>query len=641
MDSILRNKLRLTVIDCRQKLEQELGQVLSARYGIHPDHVEPDTQVAHLDEAGRLQRQAILDTLEHYQKIASGSTLADAVERYVRECAYTVLNRLAALKMMEHPQRVMIQPSVGQGIHSKGFTQFVMVSPELMRLQADGGYRLYLELLFDALAHLLGPLFDRDLPQSILFPGTAILSQVLNLLNQAELEEVWTQDETIGWIYQFFTPKELRDQARKASASPRNAYELAFRNQFFTPRYVVEFLVDNTLGRLWWEMQQGDTALAEKCRYLVRPADQPIPARKKRDPRTLRGLDPASGSGHFLLYAFDLFEVIYLEAYTDPELGPALQLDFPTQEEFRRAIPGLILKYNLHGIEIDRRAAQIAALAVWLRAQRSFQELGIKMRQRPRIERINIVVAEPMPVEQDLQEEFLSSLENRAVKDVVLAMVKTLQNADEIGSLLKAEQVLQQSIMQAERAWLNSEVYQQGKLFEPEAPMMEQGTLDLKFLNDKEFWERRIREDAVNALRAMAQDIDIAHPARRQLFAHDAESGFALIELLLEPFDCVWMNPPFGAASKGAKSYIEKNYPRTKNDLYAAFVERGLEILRERGLLGAISSRTGFFLTSFREWREELLIPRTEIHAVADLGYGVLDTAMVETAAYVLEKRQA
>jgi hypothetical protein len=99
------------------------------------------------------------------------------------------------------------------------------------------------------------------------------------------------------------------------------------------------------------------------------------------------------------------------------------------------------------------------------------------------------------------------------------------------------------------------------------------------------------------------------------------------------------MNPPFGAASKGWKTAFEKTYPRTKNDLYAAFVERGLELLSSGGMLGAITSRTGFFLTSFQKWREEIVLREARPTVVADLGYGVLDTAMVETAAYVLEKQ--
>ena len=87
------------------------------------------------------------------------------------------------------------------------------------------------------------------------------------MINDEELTGIWSEDETIGWVYQYFTPKELRDKARKESQAPRNSYELAFRNQFYTPRYVVQFLVDNTLGRMWYEMRQGNTRLVEQCRY--------------------------------------------------------------------------------------------------------------------------------------------------------------------------------------------------------------------------------------------------------------------------------------------------------------------------------------------------------------------------------------
>ena len=126
---------------------------------------------------------------------------------------------------------------------------------------------------------------------------------------------------------------------------------------------------------------------------------------------------------------------------------------------------------------------------------------------------------------------------------------------------------------------------------------------------------------------------------RRRLFAENVEQGVAFIELCLQVYDVALMNPPFGAASLGWKQAFEKAYPRTKNDLYAAFVERGLELLAVNGLLGAITSRTGFFLSSFQKWREEILLKEAHMTVMADLGYGVLDSAMVETAAYVLEKR--
>ena len=104
----------------------------------------------------------------------------------------------------------------------------------------------------------------------MLFPREAALLQLLELLNAPDLEALWAEDETIGWIYQYYNDPAERKKMREQSAAPRNSRELAVRNQFFTPRYVVEFLTDNTLGRLWYEMTQGQTRLNEQCRYLVR-----------------------------------------------------------------------------------------------------------------------------------------------------------------------------------------------------------------------------------------------------------------------------------------------------------------------------------------------------------------------------------
>jgi hypothetical protein len=121
------------------------------------------------------------------------------------------------------------------------------------------------------------------------------------------------------------------------------------------------------------------------------------------------------------------------------------------------------------------------------------------------------------------------------------------------------------------------------------------------------------------------------------LVAQDAAKGFAFVDLCRQRYDICVMNPPFGEASKASKASIEMAYRRTKNDVYAAFVERGLSLLKPRGMLGAITSRTGFFLSSFQKWREEILLDEARPTVFADLGDGVLDTAMVETAAYCLE----
>src|SRR5690606_14856986 len=121
---------------------------------------------------------------------------------------------------------------------------------------------------------------------------------------------------------------------RDESQAPRNSRELAVRNQFFTPRYVVQFLVDNTLGRTWIEMTNGDTSLTDRCEYFVGLADERAP-RAIKDPRDFKILDPACGSGHFLLYCFDLLDVVYREAWErglgeQEATGQALSDTYPT-----------------------------------------------------------------------------------------------------------------------------------------------------------------------------------------------------------------------------------------------------------------------------------------------------------------------
>jgi hypothetical protein len=167
--------------------------------------------------------------------------------------------------------------------------------------------------------------------------------------------------------------------------------------------------------------------------------------------------------------------------------------------------------------------------------------------------------------------------------------------------------------------------------------VVRQGELDLSGIDDDAFFheaEARI----VETLRHFAETATGGTGARRRLFADDASHGIALTDLVRTRFDVVLMNPPFGEGSLAAKKEFERSYPRTKNDVFAAFVERGVQLLHPHGLLGAITSRTGFFLSSFQSWREEILLKEAPPVVFADLGYGVLDSALVEVAAYCLEK---
>ena len=735
----------------------------------------------------------------------------------VLEIFFTILNRLAALRLCE--ERGLVVECVRNGTTSAGFQMFERISGGALGGRYDT-YRVFLECLFDELALDLGVLFDRMTPQSAVFPSERCMEDVLSELNRPELTHLWIEDETIGWVYQYFNPPEERKAMREASQAPRNSRELAVRNQFFTPRYVVEFLTDNTLGRIWYEMRKGDTVLKEECRYLVRrpnevflgPGEevgsrqnavgsdelnqeellkQPvyIEHRPKKDPRDIKVLDPACGSGHFLLYAFDLLEGIYEEAWEEqyavcsrqyaeggrderkelsgsdcvaesdgfggddirgdqsiPEggvvrdynanpkgcgldplehcrrsgenleqrvsklsvdstrigarsrnagshcseaslstgersaegAGPggrnrsvdqrALELAlqeigydysnsayrplpaaYPSRDAFLKAVPKMIIEHNLHGIDIDPRAVQIAALALWLRAQKTWKDLGLKAPERPRIARSNIVTAEPMPGEEDMRREFTAGLKPRVLGQIVDEVFEKMKLAGEAGPLLKIEEEIKDAVAAAKKHWEQSPKEEQLLLFPEDVPSRKPSRFDFSDFRSPQptayrilptdFWEQA--EDRIlDTLKNYAERTENGHATRRRLFAEDAAKGFAFIDLCRKHYDVVLMNPPFGEPAKPSKALIEKSFPRTKNDVYAAFVERGLNLLRAGGRLGAITSRTGFFLSSFTKWREDILLKEAKPTVFADLGYGVMDSAMVEAAAYCLEARR-
>lgn len=674
-DKDTRNALSKMVTACRRLLTDDVTDRLQGRFGMHPDGTSLSVdRMDHLGEDEKASAEALRELLDHFaagEAGQAGQRRRAAYDRLVLEISFTTLNRLAALRLCE--ERGLVVECVRKGTASDGFRLFERVSGGALGTRHQT-YRVFLECLFDELALDLGVLFDRFTPQSAVFPGEHCLEGVIGELNNPELVHLWAADETIGWVYQYFNPKEERDAMRKASRSPRNTRELAVRNQFFTPRYVVEFLTDNTLGRVWYEMHKGETVLKYDCRYLVqRPNEiflasgegspatteneaglsqeellkQPIHIeyRPKKDPRDLRVLDPACGSGHFLLYAFDLLEPIYKEAWEDPEspkfeaTGRTLREEFETLDELRRAVPKLIIEHNLHGIDIDQRAVQIAVLALWLRAQRALKNLGLKAAERPRIDRTNIVTAEPMPGEEDLRREFVEGLRPRVLGQLVDMVFDKMKLAGEAGSLLKIDEEITTSVAEARRQWLQGPKPEQSRLF-PELVTRkpkQRRLFDVRAITADEFWGQA--EDRILAtLRDYTEGVDNGHAVRRRLFAGDAARGFAFIDICRKHYDVVLMNPPFGEFPRPYKAHSRIAYPNSYNDILGAFVERWLHRLEHRGRLGAITARTCFFLASFADWRERVILAEAALGVVADLGQGVMDNAMVEAAAYALER---
>jgi hypothetical protein len=607
VDKDTRNAIERATQRARKLLEEDFAAQLEGDFDVHRDGAVAAKAGGHLSARQAFQRERIVAAIEH--KRAAGMSAAGAARDYLRDAAFTTLNRFVALKMLE--ARDLVQECITKGEQSAGYREFCGMAPGLPLLPDSAGYRLYIESLFDELSTEVKVLFDRRDPSSVLWPKRATFEQLLEILNATDLARVWGEDETIGWVYQFFNGQDERRKMREESDAPRNSRELAVRNQFFTPRYVVQFLTDNTLGRIWYEMRCTRTVLAEKCEYMVRKPREAFAPRPKKDPRDLRVLDPACGSGHFLLYAFDLLLAIYEEAHADAEspksdaTGKTLAENYPSLEALRKAVPGLVLAHNLHGVDIDPRCAQIAQLALWMRAQRAYRDFGIGRAKRARIRRSNVVVAEPLVADDQMAREFVAKLGDAELGRMFTALVESLNLAGDLGLLLRVEQLVTRPTKRG----------QTGDLFTPP--------------------EERIRAAITRFVREEAG----ATSTQRRLFADDAVHGVALLGVAEKTYEVVLMNPPFGAGSTRARKEFERAYPRTKNDVYAAFVERGIELLASRGRVGAITSRTGFFLTSFQKWREDVVMALAPPTVFADLGAGVLDSAMVETAAYCLESR--
>ena len=464
LDTSTRNALAAAVGRCRKTLTDNVAMVFEGEFGLLPDgsRVEVDS-LAHLTQSGRSKARLLREWQDHLAALEKNDSedarRKGALNRMVHETAFTTLNRLVALRLCE--ERGYVFECVRKGSESEGFRLFERLSGGVLGSRGQT-YRVFLTEMFRDLAVELGVLFDTDLPQSIVFPSSASIEDALRELGSDELADTWQEDETIGWVFQYFNSAEERKEMRKVSA-PRNSRELAVRNQFFTPRYVVEFLVDNTLGRIWYEMRRGETRLTGECDYLVyrpneifletgvEPPDEPdtselsrdellqLPVyvrwRDKKDPRDLRIIDPACGSGHFLLYAFEVLVRIYEEAWEDVDFPPCLLTgrnlhdDFPSREELLAAVPGLIIRRNLAGVDIDPRAAQVASLALWLRAQRFARDRGVEL---PPLPRGDVVCAEPVPMEPEILAEFRLGTRPAVLGQLTAAMVEAVQQVDEM-----------------------------------------------------------------------------------------------------------------------------------------------------------------------------------------------------------------
>jgi hypothetical protein len=389
--------LSRTVRELRARLQRDLHDEAERRYRLS---IPPEK--AKLPEDLRRKRERLDAWLDERARTANPKNKKEmeaARTRFlgdaVKEAAATLLNRVVLLRHLE--ALGLQKPAfVTGGWNSKGYRELREFAPALLGDETEG-YAALLRLVFDELALELPGLFgDVGLTRLFAVPA-ATLREVVERLDDAGLESAWTDDTTLGWVYQYWNdPEREALDAKLNDGGKIEPHEIASKTQMFTERYMVEWLLHNSLGLSWlcicrkngwtadaeavlpvldarraeWRKKReaGEVALdalmpiegelEEHWKYFV---PQPIPddavASAPDSIRTLMLLDPACGSGHFLVIAFDLLAAMYRE---EARHRGELWSD--------REIAEAILENNLHGIDIDPRAVQIAAAAVVLKA---------------------------------------------------------------------------------------------------------------------------------------------------------------------------------------------------------------------------------------------------------------------------------
>lgn len=532
----------------------------AAKYGITADSILPAEQKGDLLLIG--DQVFPLSVMKPREKLIK-RIQASSFEQTIDYIAYSWFNRLCAIRYMEckglldHGRRVL---SSADG--SAGLPQILeecldidlpgLNASRVAELKLDGNKdeELYRELLLaqcHALNQVMPLLFEHvsDETELLLPDNLTKTDSLIRDLVSSIPEEDWSDVQIIGWLYQFYISEKKDQVIGKVVKSE----DIPAATQLFTPNWIVKYLVQNSVGRLWL-MAQPDSTLASEWEYYIQPAEQSdevnaqlkqlIDVRISEDgdtlnPESITVLDPACGSGHILVEAYDCLKAIYLErGYRS------------------RDIPRLILENNLYGIDIDTRAAQLASFALLMKAREDDRRL---FSNPPKL---NIIALQDSQL--DRLEAFSQDLANTDIAQADLKeLLDLFEHASTFGSLIQIPQALAKKLPDLETK-LNT-ASDSGDIF---------------------------AQQSAQELLPLVQQA----------------------KLLAKQYDAVIANPPY-MGGKGMntalKDFAKKKFPDSKSDLFAMFIERGFGWCKDSGFNSMVTMQSWMFLSSYEAMREKLL----------------------------------
>ena len=593
-------KLINHVLDIRRLIQQAFDNRFS-RMGLRADAPVPADQLSDSDH--RQRRQKLDDIMQNH--LNELGDYAEARQATINECVFTLFNRIAAIKVMESKELFpeIIRRRKENAGRSFEHNAWLEEHPSERNAEREG-LKHFLNDQFDKLGEHI-PLYRSDYPYALM-PTADELNEIIVQFNNVEEDEdcgadVWKGDDILGWLYENFNAVEK--EALKASGEKTEYNKVSLQSQVYTPAWVVKFLVDNTLGKSYLEMYP-ESSIKEKYKIANAPTKQ---VKHPKDLRSMRLLDPACGSGNFLIYSFSLFYDLYID-----------QMENYGKDYSRRDIPKMIVENNLFGMDLDERAAQISQIALFIKAR----ELGGHRSHWP--EYTNVVSTHFFLDDYETVKDAFESIDNLdQSKRIIMKMIwDDLSNAYKFGSLVRVDETLDKILP-------NDSTY---NLF------AQQQMEDMSSFKHQFMGQLRQKVDELGQKGSNAYTLAKTNDA------------ISFLEIISHKYDVVVANPPYtDSADFGSelKSFVEENYKKPYKfnvNLYACFIKRCCELSSEDGKIGLIHPTTFMFIKTYEDVRK-YIIENTHINTLVDYGLDRVNLfgpgILLDASFYTLDKNKS
>ena len=500
-----------------------------------------DRNLSSSDQELRMRIQGINDI--HLKE--KGGDFAAARDYTLNQCVFTLFNRLAAIKLMEQKELFpeVIKQRAENGGLSAAHQAWLENHPEGRNMERDG-LTQFMADYFKEMAAMNFLLYKEDYPYSMM-PTADELNEIIHAFNAIEQDEdcadTWKKDDILGWLYENFNSAE---KVEFNNSGTKTEYDkVSLQSQVYTPSWVVKFLVDNSLGKLYLEMypesqlDYPDANGDRKYTIANRPKER---TREPKDMREIKVLDPACGSGNFLLYTFSLLYDMYIE-----------QAERFGKDYNRREIPALIVENNLYGVDLDERAVQLAQIGLLIKAR----ETGGRRARMP--QHTGVVCSNfYLPTYDEVKSDFGYDVGYERYDEIAHKIWTDLTEAYKFGSLVRVEEQLN-AVTPNDDDYILFSADRINSLFDERNKMKTQ-------------------------LRNLVLNYGNVNPNPYTLLKMSEAMTF--LDIISRKYDTVVANPPYTDSAdfgRELKRFIDANYRQPlkfNSNLYACFIKRCCEL---------------------------------------------------------------